>query len=313
MSLLPVHIGSSSGLRKGVEALPASVASLALLPDLKATREGGGSRWGLSLPGRRRSVRKVQRLCAVFDRPGLPSGLVGEVGLTIAPPAPGALGTYLGQCAEVAGRLRGSGAGALESGLKLSLEVDDSGQAAGGGGVAGGADGGRFLGHVLGAVLPAAAPHVRHLVLLLETGVFQPGFSTHLAAPGLAFPLLEVFALHGGSGGGRSIAAVDVAGLAQLVAPRLGRIELPSGSIVGGTGARCAEAAIRALAMGLTRPVDAAGRPGSLQVSTGRIIHCSMQDVRRCLSAAGRDWVHLAWPSWSPSDPSSEDSSEESD
>ncbi len=196
-------VGDCAGrLREGVQALPPSLTSLDLLPGLRAGRGGGGAggewrlemlpRW-LGWPG----VCNLQRVCAAFDLPGLPCCLTGAVKIRVSAPeeaGPEALGAYLGHCAELAGRLRGGRTG----GLELTLEVDDQY------GVRG-----EFYGRVLGAVLPAAAPHVRRLRVLLDSGYYPTGFCTHLAAPGLAFPLLEEiagqqcqWALHAGRGRG---------------------------------------------------------------------------------------------------------------
>jgi hypothetical protein len=309
--LLPIHIGNGSGLRKGVQALPASLASLALLPDLEATREGVWSRWGLSLPGRRRSVAKVQILCAAFDLPGLPSSLVGEVGLAIAPPDRGALGTYLGRCAEVAGRLWGGGTG----GLVLTLEVDDTAAGAGGGG---------FLGRVLGAVLPAAAPHLSRLWVTLDSGAYPPGCSAHLTAPGLAFPLLEELVLDSDSSE-RSMAAADVMALARLAAPRLSDVGVLSpasgpdnvaagGAILGAAGGPCAELAVTALALTRPRPVNAAGRPGCLWIYVGCEADLgTQQDIEGALAGAGRGWVYVCWPDCAEAATSEEEDEEDSE
>jgi hypothetical protein len=200
VSLGPVDAtGPGSGLREGVQALPPSVAFLALPPGIEATREAGGegggggaAAWQLLRqrsafgdPVDRDDYTEDQRdaacalgLCAAFDQPGLPCSLLGRVWLSVTPPAdPAAIGTYLGRCAELAARLRGGW---------LTLEVDET--AAG----AGLADGdGAFLGRVLGAVLPGAAPRLERLRVMLASRppVFPPGFSRHLVAP--AFPLLE--------------------------------------------------------------------------------------------------------------------------
>jgi hypothetical protein len=291
VSLSPVWTGSGSGLRKGVEALPPSVTSLTLLPDLGAVeREGGfsGGAWRLRLAsaGRRpfyddrRSVPDVLELCAAFDRPGLPCGLEGRVGLLIKPPAveagPQALGAYVGQCAELAGRLRSGG---TPSGVELDLED--------------GGGGGAALDHVLGAMLPAAAPHVRSLHLLASAPL-PPGFSRHLA-PGLAFPLLSSLWLCSDEldRGTHSIQAVDVAALARLVAPRLCHVGLLCPTSVGGSST----AAVRALAMGLARPVDAEGRLAGLQLFVG--VHPSEegdeQGLGLAIEGAGRGWVRVVW------------------
>ncbi len=203
MSFKPVDIsGGGSGLREAVRALPPSLAKLALLPPhnaslvmlpyLKAAERegvGAGRAWRLSLKGGWWSVEDVLEMCAAFDGPGLLCRLVDQVEVSVTPHAgagPGALGACLGQCAEVAGRLW-SGHVSIGGtfGLLLSLRVDE-GAGDGGGG---------FLGRVLGAVLPAAAPHVRQLWVVLASGAYPPayppGFSAHLLAPGLAFPLLE--------------------------------------------------------------------------------------------------------------------------
>ncbi len=323
VTLGPVWAGDGTGLREAVQALPSTVASLALLPSLQAEREGGeGGAWRLQLfpnsmyfrllqPGRRSDVRAVLELCAAFDRPGLASGLVGQVGLAIEePPAgagPGALGAYLGQCAEVAGRLRGGGTG----GLPLELHVRDAavaaGQEAAGGAVAaGGDDGGGFLGRVLGAVLPAAAPHVWRLQLLPASGRYTPNFSRHLAAPGLAFPLLEALDLMGSDLWASSMAAADMTALALLAAPRLSSIGLlsptfydgaPGGAILGEVATCCAGFAVTALALTRPRPVDAAGRPAALKICVGFVPSASAeQAVAEVLAWTGREWVTVEWP-----------------
>jgi hypothetical protein len=325
VSLGPVRDGSGSGLREGVQALPPSVASLDLMPGLGAVREGGMARgtWCVELLDfAKRSVPAALELCAAFDQPGGQCGLVGRVCLTCEPPEeaePGTLGAYLGQCAEVAGRLRGGG----DDGLELTLEVDDeaaeadgAGELAGGGGEAGNGGGG-FLGRVLGAMLPAAAPHVRRLRVLLASGAFleqsafPPGFSRHLVAPGLAFPLLTHLELKS-SARERSMAAVDVAALVRLAAPRLCCIGLQStacqavhfeGAIVE-PGSPCEELAVRTLAMGLPRPVgvgglpvDATGHPTWLSIRIWFRSDPSVErDVRSVLAGAGREWAVVVWP-----------------
>ncbi len=224
VSLCPVWVNDVGGLRESVQALPPSLTSLDLLPSLGAVRErgGAGGEWRLEmLPGWMSwpDVYNLQRVCAAFDRPGLPCCLTGAVRIRVVAPeeaGPGALSAYLGQCAELAGRLRGGRTG----GLDLTLEVDDEGY-----GRWTTRDGG-FLGRVLGAVLPAAAPHVRRLRVLLDSGFFMPGFSSHMVAP-LAFPLLEELELDSDAEG-RSMADADVAALAQLDAPRLCRVGLLS-------------------------------------------------------------------------------------
>jgi hypothetical protein len=148
VSLSPVWIGSGSGLREGVEALPPSVTSLALLPYLAASeREGGrgGGAWRLRPgPGLQSSVPAVLEWCAAFDEPGLTCGLVGRLYLRVVPPAaeagPGALGAYLDQCTELAGRLHSGG---TNSGVELALKV--VGPAAEAGGAAGNNSEGQFL------------------------------------------------------------------------------------------------------------------------------------------------------------------------
>jgi hypothetical protein len=306
VSLGPVWTGSGSGLREGVEALPPSVTSLALLPDLVSVeREGGGAGgawrlrlWPAPLGVARRSAPAVLELCAAFDRPGMPCGLEGPVQLCIEPLAeagPGALSACLGQCAELANRLRSDGtSGGVELTLVVRGSASDGGAADGGGG---------FLSHVLAAVLPAAAPHVRALRLLVASGSFPAGCSRHLTAPGLAFPLLEHLEL--GSGPARpgqakckpSMEAADVAALARLVAPRLRRVGLlrpiSIGSILGAGSGR---GAVTALAMGLARPVDDAGCPAGLKLFVGvrRWGYVDDAELELALERAGRGWVQLA-------------------
>jgi hypothetical protein len=272
-------------------------------------------------------VPTVLRLCAVFDRPGLPCGLEGRVDLLATPPTaeagPEALGAYLSQCAELACRLRSGG---TPSGVKLDLKV--GGSAAG----AGGEDAGGLLDRVLGAMLPAAAPHVASLRLLLPfCGSFPPGFSRHLTA-GLAFPLLTTLELnsqHAGhdvrlmgqdqdqEGSGEIlIDAADVAALAFLVAPQLRRVgllcpafdtgvEYPGGIYLGAGST----AAVTALAMGLARPVDAAGRPAGLRLVVGDFVSEEYDEsgLKRAQEGAGRAWVRVVWPPYYDSDSDSED------
>ncbi len=298
VSLCPVWTGSGSGLREGVEALSPSVTSLALLFDLPAAeREGGeaGGAWRLRLwlndlrPWL--NVPAVLELCAAFDQPGLPCGLVGRMNLLITPPAveagPGVLGAYLGQCAELAGRLRSGG---TPSGMELGLKVGGSAAGAGGGG-------GGLLGSVLGAMLPEAAPHMASLRLIVVPGTFSPGFSRHLT-PGLAFPLLTSLELTNDEIGlnGRALDAVDVAALARLDAPRLGRMGLlpvRKRDYRRRDGLGASSTTVTALAMGLARPVDAEGRPAGLQLCVvgGREV-----GLERALQEAGRGWVSVVWP-----------------
>jgi hypothetical protein len=127
VSLGPVWAGSGSGLGGSAQALPSSLILLDLLADLGAVRQGGMARgtWCVELLDfAKRSVPAALELCAVFDQPGGQCGLVGRVCLTFEPPEeaePGTTAAYLGQCAEVAGRLRGGG----DDGLELTLAVDD--------------------------------------------------------------------------------------------------------------------------------------------------------------------------------------------
>jgi hypothetical protein len=109
--------------------------------------------------------------------------------------------------------------------------------------------------------------------------------------------------------------AVDAVALVGLAAPRLCRIGLlspvsddsdpeddPHWGVIRGAGKSSAELAITALAMGLPRPVDAAGRPAALQIIVG--CHLCRQPwygsteegVRSVLAAAGRGWVTVEWP-----------------
>jgi hypothetical protein len=318
VTLSPVWTGSGSGLREGVQALPPSVTSLALLPDLAAAEsEGGGAggAWRLRLgpvpPGATwRSVPAVQELCAAFDRPGLPCSLEGRVELSIAAPAakagPRALGAYLGQCADLAGRLRSGGTSGVELALKAAGPVAEAGEAAGNG------DEGSFFGRVLGAVLPAAAPHLASL-FLAAFGSLPSSVGRQLTAPGLAFPLLTSIELDSeyvyyavGDVGESAVEAADVVALANLVAPRLchvvllcpvpntGRESPGARTILGGDST----ATIKVLAMGLPRPMDAEGRPADLELTVG--IRPSEQgdeaELERNLAAAGRDWVDVGWP-----------------
>ncbi len=299
--------GDGDGLREAVQALPPTVASLALLPDLSAEREGGeaGGAWRLQLAhhdrtGWPKGVPSALELCAAFDRSGLPSGLEGEVRFYVKPPSdatPEALRAYPGQCAELACRVRGSGA----RGLSLNVEVVDTAEGAevAGGGVRGG-----FLDRVLSAVLPAAAPHVRRLELLLQSGFFPLYFiSRHLVAPGVAFPLLETLVMKSTSDYIGSIAARDVAALGRLAAPRLVSVELMTlgfrNTVDGAIRGQDPIGAVTALAMGLARPVDATGRPVDLGVRVGADGHGSggaEEGVRSVLAAAGRGWVRVALP-----------------
>jgi hypothetical protein len=302
VSLSPVRIGSGSGLREGVEALPPSVTSLALLPDIAAAEREGGGAWRIRLGVRRlqfgvigeerRSVPAVQELCASFDRPGLPCGLEGRVELFITAPAveagPQALGAYLGQCAELAGRLRSGG---TPSGVELDLAVHG---------------GGSLLHAMLGAVLPAAAPHITSL-RLLSRPAFPAGFSHQL---GVAFPLLcslELDVDRARSGGMQRrplMEAADVEALACLAAPRLRCVGLlcpVRDTYVQGWGAirgAGSTAAVKALAMGLARPVDAEGHPAGLELFVG--VHPSEEgdelELQDALAGAGQDWVHVEWP-----------------
>jgi hypothetical protein len=320
VSLKPVDTsGGGSGLCEGVRALPPSLAKLALLPPndaslgmlpgLKAAERegvGAGRAWRLSLEGGWWSVEDVLEMCAAFDGPGLPCRLVERVELSVTPRAgagPGALDAYLGQCAEVAGRLQAGGT----LGLLLSLLVDEG---AAGAGVAGGDGygGDGFLGRVLGAVLPAAALHVAFLQLLLGTGAgYPPGFSAHLVAP--AFPLLEQLGIDSSNGSERSMAAADVAALAGLAAPRLSYVclltdgrydydhpESMGGAIHGGPGAAHA---VAALAVGLARRADTGGRPpgpGELEIKVGLRAgdaQGAQEAVEGALAEAGLGWVSV--------------------
>jgi hypothetical protein len=202
VTLGPVDcVGRKNRLREGAEALPPSVVSLALPGCILAEREGGaaGAAWRMeqqqvwSIRPKASNPPTVPNhlaLCAAFDQPGKPCGLVGRVGLVLRPPAddagPGALGAYLGQCAELGSRL-------------------------GGGGGAGG------------------------VVLCLTVG---------------------------------------------WAAARAG----------GATGA------LTALAMGLPRPVDAAGRPAGLGICAwgrARSAFPTEGDINSALAAAGRGWVRV--------------------
>jgi hypothetical protein len=300
---------ASEGAREAIEGLPSTLGSLALLPDLLAFREGDEGGWRMRLPGKPVGVPAVQQLCTAFDRPGLPCVLEGQVALSATFPAVGtseALGAYLGQCTEVAGRLRGG----TTSGVVLTLAVDDAGSGADDGAAAGGAAevGGGFLGRVLGAVLPAAAPHVHRLELRPQSCAFTPGFSRHLAAPGLAFPRLERLGLVCNDEF-RCMDADDVAALARVTAPRLTHVELlmptfgsgaePSGGVIHSSpGVPCTtELAIMALALGLPRPVDAEGRPTHLRIELGcrRLTAGSGSELAGALWALGRHWLHVNW------------------
>jgi hypothetical protein len=310
VSLGPVWTGSGSRLREGVEALPPSVTSLALLPLVSAKKDGGvaGGSWRLRLgpampwgnlgpvpPGEgRRSVPAVLELCAAFDRPGLPCGLEGTVDLLVTPPTAEAgpeaeaHGDYLGQCAELASRLRSGGA--PSSGVELVLE--ERGQQGGD------MD---FLGLVLDAMLPGAAPHLTSLRLLMNgDGWFPPDLSDHLTAP--AFPLLRSLELDSEIWE-PMMEAEDVEALARLAAPRLRRVGLlcPAfyafGSHEGTIFGRGSTAVVRALAMGLPRPVDAEGRPAGLELFVG--VRPSEEgderELDRALAQAGRGCVRVVW------------------
>ncbi len=305
MSLGPVD-STGDGLPEAIKGLPPSLASLALLPDLNATRKGGVGAWWLDLPGRWRSMPAVHQLCAAFDRPGLQCGLEGTVALSFAPPAeatPEALNTYLGRCTDLAGR--------VGTDVDLSLGVVDEAGEDGGddGAAAGGAaedGGGGFLGRVLGAVLPAAAPHVRHLQLSPASGVFPARLSRHLVAPpGLAFPLLEKLVLHGETAR-VAMDTGDVAALAELVAPRLRVMSLLSsgswGDPVKGAFVEespCStELAVLALAMGLPRPVDAEGRPTEREIYVGCEAPEGADELSYMLARAGRGgWQEITFGS----------------
>ncbi len=301
-------ISDVSGLREGVQALPPSVARLRLQPGIEATRgageEGGGcavaAAWQLRQRGSyadkeeedmswygTESIHAVQwdvghalGVCAAFDRPGLPCSLEGALVLLVAPPAeanPEALGAYLGQCAELAGRL---GCDSID-GLALTLKVDDS--AAAGAGMADDGGGGGFLGRVLGAVLPGAAPFLQRLRVLVASGTFPPRYSRHLVTPpGLAFPLLEELELHTDGAGDLTMAGADVAALCRLAAPRLGLFALlaplfdaqndvpPDRGmrlILGPTGQPCAESAVSVLAA--CWPPREGGRTTTIRVGCG--------------------------------------------
>jgi hypothetical protein len=101
------------------------------------------------------------------------------------------------------------------------------------------------------------------------------------------------------------MAAADVAALVHLAAPRLCCIGLQStacqavhneGTIVR-AGSPCEELAIRTLAMGLPRPVDATGRPTGLSIRLWFRSDPSVErDVRSALAGAGREWVAVVWP-----------------
>jgi hypothetical protein len=101
--------------------------------------------------------------------------------------------------------------------------------------------------------------------------------------------------------------AADVAALAHLVAPRLRRVGLlcpayeanaryhwPStGGFFLGAGST---AAVTALAMGLPRPVDAAGRPAGLELFLGvEPVGGGAGELERALAGAGRGWVRVVW------------------
>jgi hypothetical protein len=228
-------------------------------------------------------------LCAAFDRPGLPCSLEGDMRLSATLPAePWGLDAYLGQCAELGGRLRG--------GL-LTLEVDDTVELGAGG----------FFRRVLGAVLPPAAPRLKQLRVTAKSGLFPPGFSRHLAGP-LEFPLLERLGFNGSNElGNRAIAGVDVAALCRMVAPRLECVALlaPLNGPFENIGVRliygptvdhsCAESAVTALAVRWTP------RQGGL---TTIRVGCELPDeaggvaVAQLLQAAGEgpaDHVVVEW------------------
>ncbi len=302
MALGPVDcFGGGSGLREGVAALPPSVTTLRLPGWFLARREGGAATAAWRLESASRSPQSEEggtvtahlELCAAFDQPGVrggqgkPCSLGGSIMLGIKPPAAAAgreaLAPYVGQCAELAGRLRGGGGG---GGVRLILKVDlegwpDVGEA----GEAG--DGPDFVGALLGAVLPGAAPQMRTLQLHAMPGGSLPGFGRHLTAPGLAFPQLEVLGLRSWR-----MAAGDVAALARLEAPRLSRVELSAVAWHPAAGHPPA-CPLTALAMGLPRPVDAAGRPGSLAICALGTLP-NVEDINSALAAAGRGWVRVS-------------------
>ncbi len=317
--------GDVGGLRAGVEALPPSVTTLALPPYLLAEREGGApgaawrveprvwstddvcsannsqTNWDYYFP----NAQNYLELSAAFDQLGQPSSLPGrKTRLTVKPPpvdvgdGPEALVAYLGQCRELAGRLRGGGGG----GVELSLTEHKGWRDAGAGEEDG--EGPPFLGAVLDALLPGAAPHVRCLRLSSSSFHFssspstflalRPGTSRHLAAPGLAFPLLEQLAVCNFD----SITAADVTALAGMKAPRLSRVELhamswhPAGG--GAVGVAAPSCPLTALAMGLPRPVDAAGRPAGLVISArGLSTTRTEEGINGELAAAGRGWARV--------------------
>ncbi len=304
VTLGPVDcMGDDSGLREGVEALPPSVTALQLLPFLLAEREGSAATavWGLECVYDSRSpqggtVRAYLELCAVFDQPGVrggqgkPCGLGGAIVLEIKPPAAAAgreaLSAYLRECENLAGRLQGG-----SGGVRLVLGVDLEGWLGVGAGEAG--DGPDILGAKLGAVLPGAAPHVHFLNMNLCTtsGPLAPGTTRNLTAPGLAFPRLERLWLTTTN----SIAAADVAALAGLVAPRLSHVLVyPHSWPAEGVAPPCP---ILELAMGLPRPVDAAGRPADLAIYVMRTAGSAppiVEGINSALAAAGRVWVRVS-------------------
>jgi hypothetical protein len=99
--------------------------------------------------------------------------------------------------------------------------------------------------------------------------------------------------------------AADVAALARLVSPRLRHMELlcPNAdtgyrrfvSILNGSST----VAVTALAMGLPRPVDAEGRPASLDIFLGvEPVGGGARaagGLERALVGAGRGWVRVVW------------------
>jgi hypothetical protein len=76
--------------------------------------------------------------------------------------------------------------------------------------------------------------------------------------------------------------------------------EFLGGTIVGAGST----AAVTALAMGLPRPVDAAGRPAGLQILVGDFESEEYEGdgLEFALQMEGRGWVRVGWPLYSDSD-----------
>jgi hypothetical protein len=289
VTLKPVDCFGNTGLRKGVEALPPSVTALHLPGSFRATRESSAAKGAWRLENACELESQLMpfclKLCAALDQPGKPCSLVGQVSIVLTAlveAGPEALRAYLGQCAERGGRLRGGGG---SGGLELRLTHERWGWAAANP---------AFLDTVLGAVLPGAAPHVRCLSLDLCTtsGELHPGTTRHLTAPGMAFPLLEQLDLDNFN------LTADVADLSRLAAPRFSRVALHPHSWrtvgVGAANGAAPACPLTALAMGLPRPVDAAGRLAGLVISARGRAPPNVEGINSALAAAGRGWVRVS-------------------